>query len=800
MLGTLWQDVRYGLRMLAKKPGFTAVAIITLSLGIGANTAIFSVINAVLLRPLPYPEPERLVTMRSNQSLPDLLDVQVQSQSFEGVGGIVIQALDFTGGSEPVQTDAGLVNADLFKVLGARLVAGRTIAPEEDRPGGERVVVLGHAFWQRHFGGRADVIGKTIPLSGNNYTVIGVAADDFVLPREKPELFVSLRVANLLAAEHRGVHFLRTYWRLKPNVTLAQAQSEMEAIDRRLAQQYPAEDKERHTQLVRLHERVVGETRPSLLILFGAVGLVLLIACANFANLLLARAASRQQEIVIRAALGARRMRLIRQMLTESVLLALLGGAVGLMFALWSIDLLVALKPENLPRLSGIGIDWRVLLFTLAVSILTGIIFGLVPAVNASRLDVNEALKEGGRSSTAGAARQRFSQLLVVSEMALALILLVGAGLLIRGFWRLRAVEPGFKTDNLLTMRLELPEARYREIPKQTQYRRQVLDALNSLPGAQAAMVSEIPLADDALFHNFVIEGRAPIAPGDEPELYSRSVGGDYFRTMGIPLVQGRDFTAQDREDAPLVGVINSSMARQYFLNENPLGARIRWARQEGEPKWITIIGVVGDVRHFGLDQPEEPAIYTPYAQSMNVWKRWMYVVVRSRVESASLASSVKNQIWAVDNQIPVTKIRTMTEVMAESVAKRRFNMLLLAVFASVALVLAAVGIYGVISYSVTHRTHEIGIRIALGAAERDVLKLILGQGLLLAVMGAGIGVAGAFALTRLMSSLLFGVSATDPATFTAVALLLIAVALVATYIPARRAMKVDPMVALRYE
>ena len=800
MLGTLVNDLRYGFRMLAKKPGFTIVAITTLALGIGANTAIFSVINAVLLRPFPYPDAERLVTARSNLSLPDLEDMQAQSRSFEDIGGVVLQALDYTGGSEPVQVQAGLSNAGIFKVLGAQPIMGRVISPEEDRYGGERVVVLSYGFWQRQMGGDPKVVGQTIPLSGNSYTVVGVMPAGFEAPRESPEVWVSLRVTNPLAAKARGVHFLRTYWLLKPGVTLEQAQAEMGSIDRWLEQQYPEENKGRTTRLMSLHERVAGDTRPALFILFGAVGLVLLIACANFANLLLARSASREREIVIRAALGAKRSRLVRQMLTESVLLSLLGGAVGLVLALWSIDLLRSLKPADLPRLSAISIDARVLFFTLGVSILTGLVFGLVPALNSSRLNVNEALKEGGRSATAGAARHRFSSLLVVSELALALVLLIGAGLLIKGFWRLRAVEPGFNPEHLLSMRVELPEARYREIPKQTQFRRQVLEAINGLPGVKAAMVSEIPLVNDALMHNFIIQGRPAISPGEEPELFSRSVGGDYFNTMSIPLRAGRDFTAQDGADAPLVGIINESMVRQYFQNENPIGARIRWARQEGEPQWMTIIGVAGDVKHFGLNEPEAPAVYTPYAQSQQPWKRWMYLVVRSDADPSTLVNLVKNQIWTVDNQIPVTRVQTMREIMAASVAGQRFNMLLLGIFASVALALAGVGIYGVISYSVTQRTHEIGIRMALGAQTRDVLKLILGQGLLLAAIGVVIGVAGAFALTRVMSSLLFGVSATDPATFTVVALLLIAVALLASYIPARRAMKVDPMVALRYE
>jgi putative ABC transport system permease protein len=799
-MNSLLQDLRYGFRMLLGKPGFTLVAVLTLALGIGANTAIFSVVNAVLLMPFPYPHAERLVTMRSNQSLPDLVDIQAQGKSFEEAGGVVLQALDFTGGAEPVQVQAGLSTAGLFNVLGAQPVTGRTFTAEEDVYGGERTVVLSHGFWQRQFGGDPSVVGRQMPLSGNNYTILGVLPADFDAPRESPEVYVSLRVVNPLAARARGVHFLRTYWRMKPGVTLAQAQSEMEAIDRQLEQQYPAENKGRRTRLMSLHERVAGDTRPALLVLFGAVGLVLLIACANFANLLLARATSREREIVIRAALGAGRGRLIRQMLTESVMLSLMGGACGLMLALWGIDLLQTLKPANLPRLAGIGIDGRVLFFTLGLSVLTGLVFGLVPALNASRLNVNDALKEGGRSATAGVARHRFSNVLVVTELALALLLLIGAGLLIKGFWRLRSVEPGFETNNLLTMRVELPEARYKEIPKQTQFRERSLEAINTLPGVEAAMVSEVPLTNDALMHNFVIEGRAPLSPGEEPELFSRTVMGDYFRTMKIPLLKGRDFNAQDREGTPLVGIVNETFVRQYFPGADVVGSRIRWARDDGDPKWITVVGVVGDVKHFGLNQDEQPAVYTPYAQLLQPWKRWMQVVVRSQGEPLTITNMVKAQIWKIDNQIPVTKVRTMTEVMAVSLAAQRFNMMLLGIFAGVALLLATVGIYGLMSYSITERTHEIGIRMALGAQTSDVLRMVVGQGLKLITVGVALGLVGAFALTRIMSSLLFGVRAVDPLTFAVVSVLLSMVALLAWYIPARRATKVDPMIALRYE
>jgi putative ABC transport system permease protein len=798
-MNKLLQDLRYGTRLLIKRPGFTLIAIITLALGVGANTAIFSVVNAVLLRPLPYPDSERLVTMRSNQSLPDLEDIKAQSHAFEFLGGSTLQALDFTGEAEPVQVQAALCNEDLFDALGVKAAIGRTISTDEARFGGERVVVLSHAFWQRHLGGDAGIIGKTIPLSGNSYSIIGVMPSGFTMPQQTPDVWAAVRVVNPLAAKFRGVHFLRTYLRLKQGTNLDQAKAEMESIDRWLSDKEPAENKDRRTVFIPLHERVVGNTRPALLVLLGAVGLVLLIACANFANLLLARAASREQEFVVRAALGAGRGRLVRQLLTESVLLSLIGGAVGLLLARWGVDLLLAFKPANLPRLSEIGIDLRVLAFTLSVSVATGLLFGLVPALSATRLNLNEALKEGGRGATGSAARQRVRSVLVVSEIALALVLLIGAGLLIKSFWRLQSVDPGFNTANLLTMRVELPEARYREIPKQIVFRQRVLEAMNSLPGVQAAMISELPMSGDLLTHNFVIEGRDPLAPGDEPELVTRSVTRDYFETMGIPLLAGRSFSVQDNADAPMVAVINQSMVREYFPSQDAIGARFRWAR--GNPTaWITIVGVVGDVKHFGFERAEQPAAYTAYEQLDQPWKRWMTLVIRSNTDQAALLTQMKRQLWTVDGQVPVTRVRSMTEVMSASLAEQRFNMALLGIFAAVALTLAAIGIYGVMSYSVTQRTHEIGVRIALGADRSNVVTLVLRQGLVLTAIGVVTGLATALALTRVMSSLLFGVSATDPLTFAIISVLLAGVALVACFVPARRATKVDPMIALRYE
>ncbi len=796
---TLVKDIRYGVRSLLKRPAFTVIAVITLALGIGVNTAIFSVINAVLLRPLPYEDPSRLVTFRSNQSALDLADVEAQSKAFGKLGGLVAQPLDYTAGSEPVQLQIGQVTGGFFETLGVKAERGRFITPEDDKTGGPYVVVLSHALWLTQFHGDQQIVGKTIPLSGNIYTIIGVMPAAFASPRDNTEGWTPVHISNPVAANFRGVHFLRTYGRLAAGVSIEQARAEMQVIDKNLAAQYPADNKTRSTVLIPLHERIVGESRQSLLVLFAAVSLVLLIACANFANLLLARAAEREREFVIRTALGAGRWRLIRQLLTESVLVSLAGGAIAVVIAIWATSLLVALKPENLPRLAEIGVDARVLGFTFVISLLTGVVFGLLPAWSASRSGVSEGLKESGRSATAGGARQRLRGTFVVVELAIALVLLVGAGLLIKTFWKLRSVEAGFNPDHLLTMRVELPEARYKEVDKQTRFRRQALDAINSLPGAQAAMISELPLSGDSLNHDFLIEGRPPIAPGDEPSLETRSIMGHYFHTMQIPLRAGREFGPQDFADkAPLVGIANDAMVRQYFPNEDPLGKRVRWAR-DPEIHWMTIIGVVGDVKHFGLDLPEQPGFYSPYTQA-DPWKRWMTLVVRTQSDPATMARAIEQHIWKVDSQLPVTKVETMKEVAADSFAARRFNMLLLSIFAALALVLAAVGIYGVMSYAVTQRTREIGIRMALGARTIDVLRLIIRNGMTLILIGVGIGLAGAVALTRLLTTLLFGVTPTDTLTFVAVLATLIIVALSACYLPARRATKVDPLVALRYE
>jgi len=798
-MDSVFKDIRYAIRSLLARPAFAAVAIITLGLGVGANTAIFSVINAVLLRPLKYEQPERLVTFRSNQSAPDLADIIASSHTFAKIGGEVLAPLAYTAGAEPVQIQVGQVSGGYFETLGVNPARGRYITADDDRNGGPFVVVLSHALWQRQFGGDDKILGKTIPLSGNSYSVIGVMPPGFKSPRENSEAWTPVHISNPVAANFRGVHFLRTYGRLAPGVTLSQASAEMHLIDEQLSQQYPADNKNRTTVVIGLQQRIVGDSRTALLVLFAAVSLVLLIACANFANLLLARGAERGREIVIRTALGARRWRVVRQLLTESVLIAMLGGVLGVVFAWWGTNLLVMLKPQNLPRLDEIGVDLRVFGFTLAVSLLTGLIFGLVPAWSASRAGVTSGLKDGGRGSSSSRSQQMLRSAFVVAELAVALVLLVGAGLLVKTFWKLRNVDPGFSPDHLVTMRVELPETRYQEVEPQTRFRTQALANLNSLPGVQSAMVSELPLSGDSLNHDFLIEGRLPIAAGDEPSLETRSIMGDYFHVMHIPLKSGRDFQPRDYDqNAPLVGVVNEEMVRQYFPNENPLGKRVRWARNP-EVQWIEIVGVAGNVKHFGLDLAELPALYSPYTQ-INSWKRWMSFAVRTQAEPAAMTQSLKEQIWKVDSQLPITKVQTMDDVAAASFDARRFNMLLLTLFAGLALLLAAVGVYGVMSYAVTQRTHEIGIRMALGAQVGNVMRLVMKSGLVIATVGIVIGLGGAFGLTRLMNSLLFGVEPTDKFTFAAVALSLLLIALAACYLPARRATKVDPLKALRYE
>ncbi|HEY6187243.1 MAG TPA: ABC transporter permease [Pyrinomonadaceae bacterium] len=807
-LETLWQDVHFGVRMLMKNPGFTIVAVIALALGIGANSAIFSVVNTVLLRPLPYKDPDQLVMVwedATTQGFPrdtpapaNYIDWRDQNQVFEGMAAIADMSFNLTGVGEPERIEGRRVSASLFPLLGVAPQLGRAFLPEEDQPGANRVVIMSHGLWQRRFGSDVTIIGKPLNLNGESYTVVGVMPPQFQFPSRTDELWTPIAFTAQEAA-NRGGHYLKVVARIKPGVTLQQAQTEMNAIAVRLQQQYSNTNMGLGAAVVPLHEQVVGDIKPALLVLLGAVGFVLLIACANVANLLLARAAVRQKEIALRAALGASRSRLIRQFLTESILLAALGGGGGLLLSLWGVKLLKTFIPENISQVKAINIDGRVLIFTLLVSLLTGVIFGLAPATQASKFNLNETLKEGGRDSAAGSRGNRIRGLLVIAEVAVSLILLIGAGLLINSFMRLRNVDPGFRADNLLTMNVILPRLKYADQTRRSAFYTELIQRIEALPGVQSAAVTNwIPLVMQGDSIGISIEGRPDPPPDQRNIVVTRVVSPHYFGTMGIEALQGRQFNEQDRADSTGVVVVSETMARKYWPGEDALGKRIKSGSSASTNPWLTVVGVVKDVRQFQLNADPKPQMYLPYAQTSFLPPRQL--VVRTNVEPTSLAATVRKTVWEIDGDQPVSNISTMEEVLAESVARQRFSMLLLGIFAGVALVLAAVGLYGVMSYSVAQRTREIGIRMALGAQRSDVLRLVVGHGLKLVLIGVSIGLVAAFILTRVMSSLLFGVSATDPTTFITISMVLMSVALLASYIPARRATKVDPMIALRYE
>lgn len=810
MLGDFWQDLRYGLRMMVKNPGFTVVAVIALALGIGANSAIFSVVNTILLRPLPYKEPDRLVMVwedaskhgypRDTPAAANYLDWREQNQVFDSMAAIADQSFNLTGTGEPERINGRRVSSSLFPLLGVEPQLGRAFTAEEDQPGANRVVVMSHSLWQRRFGSDRNIIDKPLMLNGESYRVIGVMPQHFQFPSRDVELWVPIAFTQQEAAS-RGRHYLQVIARLKPGVSLEQAQAEMSAIAARLQQQYPDQNTDLGAAVIPLHEHVAGKIKPALLVLLGAVGFVLLIACANVANLLLARAAVRQKEIAVRVALGASRLRLIRQFLTESILLAMLGGVIGLLLSLWGVHLLKSFIPENISQAGAITIDARVLIFTLLVTLLTGLVFGLAPATQASNFNLNETLKEGGRDSAQGSRGNRIRSLLVIAEVAVSLILLIGAGLLINSFLRLRTVDPGFRSNNLLTMSIVLPQTKYPDQAQRSAFYTELVRRIETLPGVKSAAVTNwIPLVSQGDSIGFSVEGRPDPVGSKRPTVVTRVIHPHYFRTMGIQFLEGREFGDQDRVDSPAVAIISETMARRFWPGEDPTGKRITPGQSSStDPDdWITIVGVVKDVRQFELVAEPKPQMYLSYVQAGFFAPR--HLVVSTEVEPLSLAATVRKTVWDIDKDQPVSNISTMEEVLSESVARQRFSMLLLAIFAGVALVLAAVGIYGVMSYSIAQRTHEIGIRMALGAQKSDVLKLAVGAGLKLVLIGVAIGLVAAFILTRVMASLLFGISATDPATFITISLVLISVALLASYIPARRATKVDPMVALRYE
>ena len=797
---SLLQELRYSLRMLAKKPGFTTVAIITLAAGIGLNTAIFSVVNSILLRPLPYKEPERLVQVletssanpASGVSPNNLIDWRKQARSFEEMGAYWFWLFTLTGTSEPTEVSGMKVSANFFTVLGVTPLMGRTFLPDEDRADKSRVVVVSHGFWQRRFGGSGDVIGKTLKLDDGSFTVIGVLRPDFrqseLATNYNAEVWTPLEIDP--AANLRGNRFLSSIARLKSGVSFEQAQAEMTTIARQLEQAYPNTNKDRGVNLVPLHQQVTGNIRWTLVVLQFATGFVLLIACTNVANLLLARVTAREKEMAIRSALGAGRWQLVRLLLAESLVLSVTGGAIGLLLARWGVDLLVSVAPRDIPRLDEIALDTRVLGFTLLLSLLTVVLFGLVPAWQSARVNLNEALKESGRGATRG---HGLRGALVVAEIALTLVLLAGSGLLLRSLIRMQNVDLGFNHENLLTMRVSLLDSKYAERRQIADYYEQLLSRVEKLPGVESAAITSSPpmIRMGNFLSPFEIEGQ-PTEPARRPSARYGAISSDYFRAAGIPLIRGRAFNERDTRDATAVAIINDNFARRYFPNTDPLGKRIVIGRINRE-----IVGVVGNIKHRSPTESEEEKLYAPHTQNP---QGTVTLFIRAAADPNNLVTAASKAVWAGDPDAAVSTVATMDQLLSDAVSRPRFNALLLGIFSIVALILASVGIYGVMSYTVTQSTRELGIRIALGAQPRDVLKLVVGQGLVLTLIGLGLGLAGALALTRLMGKLLYGVAPTDMLTFAGVSGLLVTVALLACYLPARRAMKVDPMVALRYE
>jgi putative ABC transport system permease protein len=792
LIETLFQDLRYGVWMLRRNPGFAFIAVLTLALGIGANSAIFSVVNAVLLKPLPYYDPQRLVFVakadkgEEHQGADDYLRWQAESKAFDHLAAVGSWRIYMTGLGKPERLDSVRVTASLFPALGIAPQLGRAFTPEEDRPGGARVAILSHALWQRRFGGDPAIIGQSLTLDRESRQVIGVMPPGFK--------FIHNADVWLPLALNEKSNINNVVGRLKPGVSIEQARLDLDSILQRLKQtNAELTDSEDLTgvqfRVTPLGERLVGHMQRSLLVLFGAVAFVLLIACANVANLMLARARVRQKEMAIRAAMGASRGRLIRQMLTESLLLALLGGMTGLLLALLCIKALVAFAPDDLAQVRESSVDGAVLGFTFLASLLTGVVAGVIPALHASRIDLNESLKEGARNAAFSKRRsaQRVSPALVIGELALTLALLAGAGLLIKSFLRVRAVEPGYKPENLLTMMIPLNFAKYPQGSAQQRFFYQdLLARIKSLPGVKDAAIGPLPLTG---MRRIV---RRPPGPNSQSRGFEMNdVSPEYFQTMGIQLRAGRNLTERDNKNTPTVLMVNETLARYHLPGEDPIGKPLH--------NMGTIVGVVGDVKRFGLEAETQSECYHPYLQCEKMYEE-QELVVRTAGDPLKLASAVRQQVWAIDAEQPVESMMSMEQRLAESVAPRRFQMLLFGTFAALALVIATVGIYGVISYAVSQRTHEIGIRMALGAQASDVLRMVVWRGIRLALIGVALGLAAAIALTRVMENLLFQVSATDPATFAFIALLLVGIALIASYIPARRATKVDPLQALRHE
>jgi putative ABC transport system permease protein len=816
---TLIKDIRYGVRGLLKRPGFTAVAIITLALGIGANTAIFSVVNAVVLRPLPYAEPERLMTLWETMPGSDqrsvapgnFVDWRTQNKTFQELAATFYANFNLTSDGEPDRIDGATITSNLMSVLGASAQLGRTFQPDDDEHQDRSIVLLSDGLWRRRFGADQNVVGRTITIDETPHIIVGVMGRGFQFP-SRSDLWVLGRnrgaVPTSLISQvptndwvhERDAHFIRVIGRLRPGVTLSQAQSDIAGITRKLEQDFPKTNGGLGSNVVPLHTQVVGDVRGMLFILLGAVGFVLLIACTNVANLMLSRATQRDREIAIRTAVGASRLRLIRQLLTESLLLSIVGGLAGLVVSIWAVDLFVKLSPGDIPRLDEASVDLRLLGFTLLVSLLTGVGFGLLPAFQATRTNLNTALKEGGTKASEGRQRRGARNILVVTEIALAQVLLVGAALLAISYVRVMQINPGFNPDRVLTAKIAPSAKKYPDPRSRSAFYTTVLEHLQGLPGVESAgMVMSLPLTGSSMNRGFRVEGR-PVPRADENVTMDFQIASpSYFSTLEIPIKQGRGLSTTDTETSEHVIVINNAMARRYWPNEDPVGKRMAIGESSKDTSWRTIVGVVGDNRHAGLSEAPVPTAFIAYRQDLESWPR-MGFVIKSKTDAASLTSAVRKELAAIDRAQPVYAIEPLENLLHSSVAQRRFIMLLLGSLSAIALILAMVGVYGVISFSVNERTQEIGIRMALGARAVDVLRMVLGQAMRVTLIGIVIGLGAAFALTRLLSSLLFEVSATDLRTFSIVAALLGAVALLACYIPARRATKVDPLVALRYE
>jgi putative ABC transport system permease protein len=809
---TLLKDFRYGIRSLLKRPGFTAVAVITLALGIGANTAIFSLVNAVLLRSLPFADPDRLVMIwedasfagfpRNTPAPANYADWKSQNQVFTALAAQDIRSFNLTGDGEPEKIEAFGITANFFPLLGVQPALGRVFTTDEDTAGAGQVVVLNYNLWQQRYGGEENIIGRQLVLNGRKYTVVGVMPAGFQFLDSKIGLWVPITLTPEQLAQ-RNRHYLTVVARLKPGVSVAQANADMQAIQQRIAHDHPDEAGRINAYVMPLRDQLAGDVRRPLLVLAVAVGFVLLIACANIANLLLSRAASRRREMAVRAALGASRIRIVRQLLIEGLLMSGIGALCGLVLAWWSFAFLQRLIPDGLAESTKLNLDPSVLGFTLLVTLFTTVLFGLVPAFQVSKIDLNLALKQGGGRSGLNVGGNRLRSAMVVAEVALALVLLVGAGLLIQTFLRLRDQYSTLHSENVLTLRTVLPPNKYPEPGQRANFYKQVLDRVQTLPGVVSAGYStSIPLAWKGGTSGFAPEGRTAeqmTSGGVAFDANHRQVTTEYLKTMGISIRRGRAFNDSDNEQAVKVAIINETMARQYWRGEDPLGKRFT---MDGgaKPTWVTIVGVAADVRQMGVDEPVKAEMYFPYQQGQEDFYVPRDLTVRTSVDPLSLVAAVRNEIHQVDPEQPISNIRTMAAMLGEETASRSLGMTLLTIFAGLALLLASLGIYGVLAYFVVQHTQEIGVRMALGAQRRNILGLVLKKGMTLTFLGVAIGLITAFALTRLMAGLLYGVSATDPITYAAIALLLSVVAFCACFFPARRATKVDPLIALTYE